>query len=150
PGVQSGARCARPVELLDLYRTLADLCGLPDPPNVEGRSLRPLLQAPDAPWPWPAITTHGPNNHAVRTERWRYIRYADGSEELYDMTADPNEWTNLASLPEYRPVKRRLARWLPRVNTPPVPGSVIRLIELREDGPWWEGKPIGPDDPIPD
>lgn len=150
PGVQAGARCRRPVELLDLYRTLAHLCRLPDPPEIEGRSLHPLLQAPEAPWPWPAITTHGPGNHAIRTERWRYIRYADGSEELYDMAADPHEWTNLADQPEYVPVKRRLSRWLPRRNTPPVPGSVIRLIELREDGPWWEGRPIGPDDPIPD
>ena len=54
------------------------------------------------PAPWPALTTHGPNNHAVRTERFRYIRYADGSEELYDMVADPNEWTNLAERPRAR------------------------------------------------
>ncbi len=62
----------------------------------------PLLRDPDAAWDRPAVTTHGRNNHAVRSERWRYIRYADGSEELYDHDADPLEWANLAGSDEPR------------------------------------------------
>ena len=65
------------------------------------------------------ITTQGFNNHAVRTERWRYIRYADGGEELYDQQNDPNEFTNLANHPEFGPVKKSLATMLPSKNVKP-------------------------------
>jgi arylsulfatase A-like enzyme len=150
PGILAGGRCKRTVELLDLYPTLAELCGLPRPRGPEGHSLLPLLKNPAAPRPWPAITTHGPDNHGIRTERWRYIRYANGAEELYDLQTDPREWTNLAAVARFAPVKRRLAAWLPQTNAAPVPGTVIRLIELKDGVPYWEGKPIGPDDPIPD
>ncbi|MCP5518210.1 MAG: sulfatase [Verrucomicrobiales bacterium] len=150
PGIVADARCRRPAELLDLYPTLVDLCGLPGRDGLDGHSLVPQLKDPQAQRPWPAITTHGPNNHAVRTGRWRYIRYADGSEELYDVRADGREWHNLAADPEHAAVKERLARRLPDLNAAPVPGSVVRLIELKEGVPFWEGKPIGPDDPIPD
>jgi arylsulfatase A-like enzyme len=79
PGVtKPQAQSGRTVTLMDLYPTLADLCGLPVDPEWEGHNLRPLLEDPTAPWPHAALTTHGRNNHAVRTERWRYIRYADG------------------------------------------------------------------------
>ena len=60
--------------------------------------------------------TYGFNNHAVRTARWRYIRYADGSEELYDHDKDPNEWNNLAADPAYAQVVREHAEWIPGNN----------------------------------
>jgi len=122
PGLtRPGSVSGRTVNLMDLYPTLADLCGLPIDPAWEGRSLRPLLAQPDAAWDFPSITTHGRNNHAVRSERWRYIRYADGSEELYDHDADPLEWKNLAGDPQLAGVKQELARWLPSVNAPDAP-----------------------------
>jgi arylsulfatase A-like enzyme len=99
PGGVKG-KSNRPVELLSIYPTLIDLCGLPANPKLEGVSLQPLLENPNADWKHVAISTLGQNNHAVRDERWRYIRYADGSEELYDHQTDPNEWNNLASPPE--------------------------------------------------
>ncbi len=113
--------CPRTVSLLDLYPTLADLCGLPVGAHLEGRSLRPLLADPEADWDRPVITTHGRNNHAVRSEQYRYIRYEDGTEELYDPRRDPMEWTNLAGDSQYDEVKRELARWLPRKNVPEGP-----------------------------
>jgi len=117
PGLTTpGTRCERTVSLLDIYPTLCELCGLPIRPELEGRSLRPLLENPQAPWDRPVVTTYGRNNHAVRSERWRYIRYSDGSEELYDHQRDPLEWTNLADRPEYAGVKKQLARWLPKIN----------------------------------
>ncbi|TWT32720.1 sulfatase-like hydrolase/transferase [Blastopirellula retiformator] len=117
PGVtQPQQRCGRTVTLLDIYPTLAELCGLTPPAAVEGKSLVPLLSDPAAAWDRPAVTTHGRNNHAVRDERWRYIRYADGSEELYDHLEDPQEWTNVADQPENAAVKKRLAQWAPTTN----------------------------------
>lgn len=149
PGVAQNARSTRPVELLDLFPTLNDLAGLPPKAGLEGHSLTPLLKQAQAIRPWPALTTHGPGNHAVRTEHLRYIRYADGSEELYDTRTDPNEWTNLAADPARAATKRDLAQWLPQTNAAPMAGSGARLIELRDGKPYWEGKPIAPGEPIP-
>lgn len=116
PGGKRGLKCPRPVELLSVYPTLIDVCGLSKNAALEGVSLAPLLDNPEADWPHAAITTLGRNNHAVRTERWRYIRYADGSEELYDHWTDPSEWTNLASDPELRSVVAELKKRLPTKN----------------------------------
>ena len=104
--------------MLDLFPTLAELAGIEAPEHLEGTSLVPLLRDPDAEWNRPAISTHQFGNHAVRSERFRYIRYNDGSEELYDHDADSNEWHNLAEDPDYADVKAELARWLPTGNTP--------------------------------
>ncbi len=144
PGVAKAAKCAQPAELLDIYPTLAELCGLPPKDGIEGHSLAPQLKNAKASRRWPAITTHNIGNHAVRSERWRYIRYANGSEELYDLHADPNEWTNLASNPKYARVIREHAQWLPGNNAQPVPGSAHRIL-VQDNGQWlWEGKPIVP------
>ncbi|MCX7014475.1 MAG: sulfatase [Candidatus Sumerlaeota bacterium] len=118
PGGGEGRRCARPVSLLDLYPTLVEMCGLPEAPGLEGACLAPLLSDPDAQWDHAAVSTTGFRNHAVRTERWRYIRYADDSEELYDHDADPREWTNLASQPQYASTIADLRRWLPAHDAP--------------------------------
>ena len=119
PGVAAaGTRSTRPVSLLDIYPTLLDLCGISPPEELEGASLRPLLADPDAEWAHAAVTTHGRNNHAVRTDRWRYIRYSDGAEELYDHSDDPHEWYNLADEPEHAQTKERLVSRLPAVNVP--------------------------------
>ncbi len=121
PGVtQPRQRCSRPVTLLDLYPTLIELCGLQAKPELEGRSLLPLLKDPGTAWDRPALTTHGRDNHSLRTERWRYIRYADGSEELYDHDSDPLEWTNLANNPKHAETRRQFAQWLPKTNVPEI------------------------------
>ena len=119
PGVTAaGGRSERAVSLLDLFPTLAELVGIDAPEHLEGTSLVPLLEDPDAEWARPAISTHHFGNHAVRSERFRYIRYNDGSEELYDHDADPNEWHNLAEDPDYADAKVELASWLPTENAP--------------------------------
>jgi arylsulfatase A-like enzyme len=142
PGVVKSARCTQPAELLDIYPTLLELCGLPPKPDLEGHSLLPQLMDATTLRPWPAITTHNVGNHSVRSEHWRYTRYADGSEELYDYQKDPNEWTNFAADPAFADVIREHARWLPKSNTPPVPGSADRIL-VKTQGEWlWEGKPI--------
>jgi len=113
-----GSRCTTPVDLMTLFPTLCDLCGLPTPSWIPDPSLRTLLANPDSRWHRPALTTFNKGNHSVRTERWRYIRYADGGEELYDHRADHYEWTNLAANPRLARVKSELARWLPRREAP--------------------------------
>jgi arylsulfatase A-like enzyme len=113
-----GGRCSKPASLIDIYPTLIDVCGLKAKPELDGESLRPLLENPDAQWARPALTTHGRNNHSLRSERWRYIRYRDGSEELYDHSVDELEWKNLAGDPKYANVKNKLAKWLPKSNAP--------------------------------
>jgi arylsulfatase A-like enzyme len=130
PGVtEPGSRCDRPVSLLDIYPTLIDLCGLSDRRELEGTSLSPLLKDPGAPWDRFALTTHGRKNHAVRSDRWRYIRYEDGSEELYDHDADPMEWRNLADDPEFDGVKAALAEALPATDAPDAPDARARSDE---------------------
>jgi arylsulfatase A-like enzyme len=142
PGVTAGARCSQPAELLDIYPTLVELCGLPPRKGLEGHSLSPQLKDAAARREWPAITTHNPGNHTVRSEYWRYIRYADGSQELYDHRTDPHEWTNLAADPRHADILRQHARWLPPADAPPAPGSRSRLL-VQQDGVWmWEGQPI--------
>lgn len=123
PGIETGAECSRPVGLIDIYPTLTELCDLPAKKGLEGVSLRPLLEAPEAEWDQVAITTFGKNNHAIRSEHWRYIIYDDGSEELYDHRVDPHEWTNLASDVSYASVVADHKRWLPPRNVDAVPGS---------------------------
>ena len=118
PGLtRPGGRCQRATNLMDIYPTLIDVCGLKKRP-CEGDSLLPLLKDPGARWDRPSVTTYLKGNHSVRTERWRYIRYSDGGEELYDRSKDEMEWTNLASKPELAQVKQDLAKWMPKVNAP--------------------------------
>jgi arylsulfatase A-like enzyme len=124
PGVTAaGGRCGRAVGTIDLFPTLTALCGLPDPPALDGTSLVPLLESPATAWDRPALTTHGRGNHALRGDRWRYIRYADGGEELYDHDADPHEWTNLAGRPTVAGVVADLVRWLPAADASPAAGG---------------------------
>lgn len=121
PGVtKPGSRCSAPVDTMNVYPTLADLAGLPAPASADGVSLRPLLKDPAAKWDRPAISTYLRGNHAVYTERWHYIRYADGSEELYDRPRDPHEWVNLAGNPAHREAKSEMARLVPKdaANSP--------------------------------
>ena len=119
PGVVKGARCARPASLLDVYPTLLALGGCAARPGLPGADLTPQLRDPEAEKPSPAVITYLRGNHAVRSERWRYIRYTDGAEELYDMQADPNEWTNLANDPSKADIIAEHRRWLPAKEAAP-------------------------------
>jgi hypothetical protein len=106
----------QPAALIDLYPTLCDLTGVKAPEHLDGTSLKPQLADPAATREKPAITISGGGknaSYAARDARWRYIRYADGSEELYDHDADPHEWTNLAAAPEHAAIKTSLAAHFP-------------------------------------
>ena len=99
-GTTAGSVCNRPVSLVDLFTTLTELCGLPSKAGISSRSLVPLLRNPNIEWRHAAIThLDNPQNYAISTERWRYIHYVGGEEELYDIESDPHEWINLAKTP---------------------------------------------------
>jgi len=83
--------------------------------GLDGISVKPLLDNPNAEWIFPALTTFKEGNHAVRSERFRYIRYANGSEEFYDHLKDPNEWVNLASKADHKPVIMKHANMLEQI-----------------------------------
>jgi arylsulfatase A-like enzyme len=122
PGLtKPDSRCDRTVDYMSIYPTLMDLCGLPTPAHVQGKSIRALLANPQMQWRQPAVTTYLQNNHTVRTETWRYTRYSDGGEELYDEVKDPYEWTNLAhNGGGDKTVKSELSKFLPQENKPRV------------------------------
>ncbi len=122
PGSKSkGRRTSGPVTLVDLYPTLADLCGLPAPQDLDGTSFAPLFDHPSRAWPEVALTVHRRGNYAVRDERWSYLRYSDGGEELYDLKSDPMEWDNLAANPESALIMKALGAHIPKVEAPNAP-----------------------------
>ncbi|MHC4995798.1 MAG: sulfatase/phosphatase domain-containing protein, partial [Planctomycetota bacterium] len=146
PGMETaGKTSSRPVSLIDVYPTLIELCRLDRMEGLEGVSLAPLLGRPDLAWDRPALTTWHYGNHSVRSEHYRYIRYRDGTEELYDHRSDPGEHTNLAGEPGMRRVIAEHRRWLPLRNKPPAGeevftgDSVDRKVEmLKTEGlPEW-------------
>lgn len=113
------AICHRPVSLVDLFPTLAELCKLPQPDEQDGESLVPLLKNAKAERTRPAIIQYQSGNVAVRSDRFRYIRYADGGEELYDLEQDPREWHNLADVVDHSDIKADLRKWATTEWAPP-------------------------------
>jgi arylsulfatase A-like enzyme len=120
-----GTACRRAVSSLDIYPTLLELCGIEQSGRQEGTSLVPLLENPEQENHPPALVTWKQGNHAVRSDRHRYIRYADGDEELYDHREDPLERVNLLlkgrRTAESDKVAAEHACWLPEIDAPPAP-----------------------------
>lgn len=142
PGVTN-----QPAELLDVYPTLSELAGLPQPTEIEGISLLPQIRNPQTPRTRPAITDHNPGNFGIRGERYRLIHYADGSEELYDIENDPDEFINVIDIAEHAAAAEQLRAFIRNDGAPLAPGSGARILEKRDDGWYWEEKKINPDKP---
>ena len=120
PGVtKPGSTSAKPVNLLDIYPTLASLTGCEPPEKqLEGNDLTVLMEDPEASWDKTSLTIFGYKNYGIRSERYRYIVYADGSEELYDHEKDKWEWHNLANNPEYAGIKKKMRKRIPAHHEP--------------------------------
>ena len=132
-GTTAGAVCDRSVSLTDLFRTLTDLCGLPASQNKDAseRSLVPLLRDPKAAWPHAAITQlQTPETYSVSHDHWRYIHYSNGDEELYDIAADPHEWTNLLHDKTTAELKARAAQLRAMAPSNPAPSAEVPLASL--------------------
>ncbi len=151
PGVSQNAKCDQPAELLDIYPTLLEMCGLQAKSGLEGLSLKPQLAQSNTVRERPAITTHNQGNHGIRSQHYRYIRYADGTEEFYDHQNDPNEWHNVIKEPGLQQQIAQHRQWLPKVDLPPAKGSAQRLLtyDPATDTATWEGKPVTRADSIP-
>ena len=151
PGLPGGTVpgiCTRPVSLVSLAPTLLELSGLPPVKVHDGQSLRPLLQNPAREWPRPALTfLDAPGSYGLSTEHWRYIRYAGGGEELYNIRADPHEWNNLAREEVYGPTLNRLRALGPSEFAPLKQPAVRNLPALgwRELKEGEEAPPSRPD-----
>jgi len=107
-----GVTCDEPVNLLDLYPTLVDMCNLPEKTGLDGKSIYPLVKDPEMDWDEATVSTIGRGTNSIRTKKWRYIHYFDDTEELYDVENDPNEWINLADDVDYVTIKRQLAKYI--------------------------------------
>ncbi len=126
PGLtQSGGKSERFVSLQDIYPTLAELCEIELLSQIDGHSLVPLLDDPNAEWKSTAISALYDRFVSIRTEGFRYTRYADDQEELYDCTSDPHEWTNEIENSNYATVAKKLRASVPPLSemTPPVPSK---------------------------
>lgn len=154
PGLTKHGICHKPVSLIDLYPTLIDLCGLPTDTKktpkgrpLDGHSLKPLLSNPKGNWDGPdAVLTamfkwsdyYDPayQNYTLRDQNWRYIRYENGKEELYDVKSDPYEWTNLALIPEHSKTleiyRQKLLKRIPK--------SIPRPEPTKKDAAVWKDK----------
>ncbi|MEM7368128.1 MAG: sulfatase [Bacteroidota bacterium] len=118
-----GQSCDQPVDLVNVFPTLLSLCSLPEKEGLDGYDMTPLLKNPQTVWEYPALTEIKMGNMAVRSEKWRYIQYRDGGEELYDLEKDPNEWNNLAMGLEYKKIIDLHRKWIPASFAPSVPGK---------------------------
>lgn len=128
-GSKNGKTTKNLTSLMDIYPTLVDLCKLSPRSDFDGRSLRPILENPDTILQRPIITTYDYGSYSIRYAQWHYIRYIDDSEELYDLSADPEEWHNLAYKGEFKGVKEELAQHIP---IDPIDLPEVSLIELQE------------------
>jgi arylsulfatase A-like enzyme len=113
PPMPVRSRVHEPVSLIDIFPTILELCGVLPEQGIDGQSLRPQLGLRPAQRSQPALMTWGRGNHSIRTSAYRFTRYVDGTEELYDHRSDPYEWTNLASVPELEEVRTSLRSYLP-------------------------------------
>ena len=128
-------KCEGVVNLLDMYPTLVELCGLPPNAENEGRSFAPLLKNPSMEWNVPTLTTYQYKNHSLTDGRYRYTWYggkADGAEELYDHSVDPLEHTNLAANPESQEIIALFKKYLPTHDEPNAPRNKLSGADKRK------------------
>ncbi len=142
----NGQKSGETVSLLDIYPTLSELCNLPNAPKLDGNSILPLIKDPYIKWNKPVLSTWYYKNHSIRSKNWRYIRYRDGSEELYDHQTDPGEHINLAGNQRYAVVIDEHKMWLPKTDALPAgktkwePDNLDKRIESwgkRDSIPVW-------------
>jgi len=129
-GSYSGGVSEANVSLLDVFPMLTDLAGIPAKPDISGRSIVPLLEDPDADWDHPVVSIYGDNHYSVMLGDWHYIRYAEGGEELYNLSDDPHEWDNMAMNEDQTERKAHMASFIPTEQAPMVRTERFRWSEV--------------------
>ncbi len=138
--------CQQPVSLTSLFPTLLDLAGLPAETHHDHPSLRPLIEDPDAEWPHVAITyLNRPEDFSISDQRWRYIHYQGGDEELYDISIDRYEWNNLAESADHRDI---LAKYRQLKPASFAPYQTAELDKLKKLTIWSTGVAMKNSDPV--
>lgn len=132
-----GLKSKEAVSLLDIYPTLVELCNLPQAPKLEGNSIVPLIEKPDASWDKPVLSSWYYKNHSVRSNDWHYIKYRDGGEELYNHKTDPGEHVNLAKDPAYADIITEHQKWLPKTDALPAGTSEWKGDKLDRRIEFW-------------
>ena len=122
--------CYKNVSLVDIFPTLTELCGIPQKEGISGRSLIPLLENPELDWSYPAITSLTDRHFSIRINELHYINYNGLEEELYNLNSDPEEWNNLAMLPEYSTKKDSLNSFIPQLRHELVKTDPIRWADV--------------------
>lgn len=140
-GIPENAKVETSVSLIDMYPTFIELCKLPRVNNLEGVSLAPALKKPTVAKDRNVfLPSNEKGSYAVINTNWRYISYADGGEELYNVKEDPNEWNNLAGDEKYRTVMDDMKKSAPKVFAPAVtPKNDLKLV-IEGDSFHWEKK----------
>jgi arylsulfatase A-like enzyme len=144
PGIARGEKVSTTVSLLDIYPTLASMCGLAAPVLPDGDNLEGVLANPGSAIDKTVLQRDQNRGFSVINKDWRYIRYDNGAEELYDQRNDPNEWTNLASDATFAEIMQNMATHLPTEMAPQAKGPKDRTLMLRLDGmkyEWIEPEP---------
>ncbi|MFY0608253.1 MAG: sulfatase [Cyclobacteriaceae bacterium] len=125
-GIPSNTISSIPVQLVDIYPTLVALTGFERPPHLDGNDLTPLFNFPnDSTWP-PALSTFGRDNFAVIASQWKLISYFDGTNEVYNLDKDPNEWVNISRDSIGLNKARQLSQYIPTKTAPNAPGTTSR------------------------
>lgn len=141
PGVASGANADVTVSLIDMYPTLVDMCNLPSPEQeLEGTSLAKTLADPASAADRDVFLPHmNAGEYAIINKDWRYIRYGEDGEELYDLRSDPDEWNNLAAGNQYEALKAKLRKSAPKTFAAPEPKLNARKdLVIDGDGFRWK------------
>ncbi|MBF0198711.1 MAG: sulfatase [Planctomycetes bacterium] len=137
PGIAHGKKIEASASLIDMFPTLVEFAGIKDGQQRDGVSLTPILRNPakakDRNIFLPGMK---PNEYAIMNQGWRYIHYADGTEELYNVRKDPNEWDNLASHPEHKSIKKKMAASAPEKFALPIKGKDFKLVVEGENYRW--------------
>ena len=112
-GLPKGKKIEKPIGLVNIYPTVVSICDLPRNVNLDGDDMTKFIFDNSFEWKKPALTTISENNHALVSDKWKYILWSDGSEELYDRENDPDEWVNLADSEKFTPEKDKLSWYFP-------------------------------------
>jgi len=145
PGIFKGADVNATVSLMDMFPTLTELCGVADDQQRDGTSLVPTLKDPSSAKDRDVLLPGmKPEEYAIINDQWRYIRYADGTEELYNVQQDPNEWDNLAANPEVEDIKEKLRASAPTQFADPGPASNELKLEIKGETYKWKSRRRAP------